>query len=228
MNPKLARLLTRLYPRAWRARYGAEFASHLEGTHLEAGADGALSAWDVVRAALIEHLAPTVQAEGSPLSGWQGWCVRSPWLLFGVAPALSLAGIYLMACLILWVGWRMLLPGSSTPFVPLHGIAVVYFGLGRALYFAAPVLVGWGLVLVAERRRLSAVWLVPTLTLLAWVASAIHVQARFSPASPGGGDIGIGFFFRDLAILPHAGSILLLTLPVYFALREWLVRARAV
>lgn len=223
MNPRLARLLTRLYPRAWRERYGAEFAAHLEE-----GYDGVLSAWDVVRAAVIEHLAPTVEddAGGHP-SSMLAWCVRSPWVVFGVVPGLSLAAAYLVACLILWSGWRMLLPGSSTPFVRVHGFAVLYFGLGRALYFAAPVLVGWGLVLVAVRRRLSAVWLVPSLILLAWVASAISVQARISSASQGGGDIGIGFFFRDLAILPHAGMILLLTMPLYFALREWVVRARA-
>jgi hypothetical protein len=222
MNPRLARLLTQLYPRAWRERYGAEFAAHLE-----TGPGGALSAFDVVRSAVIEHLTPTVQAEGSRLSGWQAWYVQSPWVVFGVAPALSLAAAYFVACLILWSGWRMLLPGSSTPFVRVHGFAVVYFGLGRALYFAAPVLVGWGLVLMAVRRRLRAALLVPSLTLLAWVASAISVQARISSASQGGGDIGIGFFFRDLAILPHAGMILLLTMPPYFALREWVVRARA-
>jgi hypothetical protein len=223
MNPRLARWLTRLYPRTWRERYGAEFAAHLE-----TGPGGALSAFDVVRSVVIEHLAPTVQAEGSRLSGWQAWCVQSPWVVFGVAPWLSLAAAYFAACLILWLGWRMLLPGSSTPFVPVHGIAVVYFGLGRALYFAAPVLVGWGLVLVAVRRRLSAVWLAPSLILLAWVASAIRVQARISSASQGGGDISIGFFFRDLSRLPDAAMILLLTLPLYFALRAWIVRARSV
>lgn len=222
MNPRLARRLTRLYPRAWRERYGAEFAAHLE-----TGAGGARSAFDVVRSAVIEHLAPTVDA-AERSSGFRAWCVRTPWVLLGVAPGLSLAAAYFVACLILWLGWRMLLPGSSTPFIPLHGIAVVYFGLGRALYFAAPVLVGWGLVLVAVRRRLSAAWLAFSLILLAWVASAIRVQARISPASEGGGDIGIGFFFRNLAILPHAGVILLLTLPLYFVLRQWVVRARTV
>ena len=30
MNPVLARLLTRLYPRSWRERYGEEFEAHLE------------------------------------------------------------------------------------------------------------------------------------------------------------------------------------------------------
>ena len=30
MNPRLANLLTRLYPRAWRERYGAEFEEFLQ------------------------------------------------------------------------------------------------------------------------------------------------------------------------------------------------------
>jgi hypothetical protein len=30
MNPALARLLTRLYPRPWRERYGAEFEAFLQ------------------------------------------------------------------------------------------------------------------------------------------------------------------------------------------------------
>lgn len=224
MNPRFARLLTRLYPRAWRERYGAEFAAHLEM------GGGALSAFDVFRSAVIEHLAPTVQPEGDAAgqdSGFQAWCVRTPWVLFGVAPGLSLAAAYFVACFVLWLGWRMLLPGRSTPFVPLHGIAVVYFGLGRGLYFVAPVLIGWGLVLIAVRRRVSAAWLAPSLILLAWVASANSVQARISPAIRGGGDIGIGFAFLDPAGLPHAGTILLLTLPLYFALRAWVVRARS-
>ena len=148
-------------------------------------------------------------------------------MLFGVAPGLSLAAAYFVACFVLWLGWRMLLPGRSTPFVPLHGTAVVYFGLGRGLYFVAPVLIGWGLVLMAVRRRVSAAWLAPSLILLAWVASANSVQARISPAIRGGGDIGTAFAFLDPAGLPHAGMILLLTLPLYFALRAWVVRARS-
>lgn len=54
MNPKLAHLLVRLYPRPWQARYGSEFEAFLEAdpAHLRAAAN-------VVRSALREHIFPT-------------------------------------------------------------------------------------------------------------------------------------------------------------------------
>ena len=54
MNASLARMLTRLYPRAWRERYGAEFAAFLEA---ESGGVRALA--DVVWSALGERMVPT-------------------------------------------------------------------------------------------------------------------------------------------------------------------------
>ena len=55
MNRLAARLLTRLYPRPWRERYGAEFETFLEDGH------GSLRvAADVVRSAIGEHLSPSV------------------------------------------------------------------------------------------------------------------------------------------------------------------------
>jgi hypothetical protein len=58
MNPRLAYLLTRLYPRAWRERYGAEFEALLQigPGGLRASANRAAN---VLRAALCEHLIPT-------------------------------------------------------------------------------------------------------------------------------------------------------------------------
>ena len=51
MNASLARLLARLYPRAWRERYGAEFAAFLEE------GNGGVRAWvDVVWSALCERM----------------------------------------------------------------------------------------------------------------------------------------------------------------------------
>jgi hypothetical protein len=54
MIPSLAKALTRLYPRAWRERYGTEFEALLadENSSLRALAD-------IVRAALCERLFPT-------------------------------------------------------------------------------------------------------------------------------------------------------------------------
>jgi len=54
MDRRLARLLTRLYPRVWRERYGVEF----EGL-LQDGDGGFSMAANVVWSALREHVIPT-------------------------------------------------------------------------------------------------------------------------------------------------------------------------
>jgi len=58
MNPRLARLLMRLYPRAWRERYGEEFEALLL-----AGRGGLRTSANVVWSALSEHAFPTQGAE---------------------------------------------------------------------------------------------------------------------------------------------------------------------
>jgi hypothetical protein len=55
MNAALAHLLTRLYPRAWRQRYGAEFQALLA-----AGNGGLRDAANVLWSAVSEHIFPTV------------------------------------------------------------------------------------------------------------------------------------------------------------------------
>jgi hypothetical protein len=54
MNPRLARRLVRLYPRAWRERYGQEFEALLEE-----GESGFRAAANVIGSALHEHIFPT-------------------------------------------------------------------------------------------------------------------------------------------------------------------------
>jgi|SRR5947209_7613205 len=54
MNPRLARLLVRLYPRAWRERYGAEF----EGV-LQDGGSRIRASVNVIWSALCERVIPT-------------------------------------------------------------------------------------------------------------------------------------------------------------------------
>ena len=53
MNPTLARLLTRLYPPAWRDRYGAEFEAFLQ-----TGQGGLRTSVNVAWSALCEHVFP--------------------------------------------------------------------------------------------------------------------------------------------------------------------------
>ena len=54
MNRTLARLLTRLYPRRWRERYGEEFEAHLE-----AGSNNLRTSADIIWSAICEHIVPT-------------------------------------------------------------------------------------------------------------------------------------------------------------------------
>jgi hypothetical protein len=53
MNPRLARLHTRLYPRAWRERYGNEFEALLLASRDDLG-----TSLNVLKSALNEHLFP--------------------------------------------------------------------------------------------------------------------------------------------------------------------------
>jgi hypothetical protein len=60
MNSRLAHLLTRLYPRAWRERYGEEFEAFLQS-----GPGDLQAAANVVRSALHERVIPT---RGNPMN----------------------------------------------------------------------------------------------------------------------------------------------------------------
>jgi hypothetical protein len=59
MNPRLAHLLTRLYPQTWRERYGEEFEAFLQS-----GPGNLQAAANVVRSALHERIIPT---RGNPM-----------------------------------------------------------------------------------------------------------------------------------------------------------------
>jgi hypothetical protein len=54
MNLRIAQLLTRLYPRAWRERYGQEFEALLLD-----GACGIRAGTNVIWSAISEHISPT-------------------------------------------------------------------------------------------------------------------------------------------------------------------------
>ena len=63
MNAARARLLTRLYPRRWRERYGEEFRHHLE-----TGPDDFLTVVNVVRGAISERISPSQAATVEPMN----------------------------------------------------------------------------------------------------------------------------------------------------------------
>jgi hypothetical protein len=61
MNPRIARRLTRLYPRAWRQRYGEEFEALLE-----AGPSDLRTLANSIFSAVHEHVSPTQGANMDP------------------------------------------------------------------------------------------------------------------------------------------------------------------
>jgi hypothetical protein len=86
------------------------------------------------------------------------WTERAPWMVFGLAPLGLLAAAYGLCLFILWSGWRMLLPSEQTPFVPVDGWALFYFGAGRFLYFWAPMVVCCAIACIAARPGVKALW----------------------------------------------------------------------
>jgi hypothetical protein len=119
--------------------------------------------------------------------------------MFGLAPLLFLAGAYFVACLYLWCGWKIFLPGADTPFGgvptgPIYGLANIYFQAGKFYYYSAPILVGWTLALVAARQRLKAVWPTIGLVLIAWMGATAQIHASRTTVPGGLGHISMNFF----------------------------------
>jgi len=183
-------------------RYLAELSDHLADLEAEEERAGRSRA-DAEAAALV-RLGGTDDLARAMLERreFQSWCVRAPWATFGLAPLSFLIGAYFLACLILWSGWRIFLPGTNTPFVPLHGFAIVYFGVGRMLYIMAPFLIGWGIALLAARQRFKAIWPAAGLVLVALLGGMAQVHTS-RPTVPG----GFGLVSLDFVLGPSVHGV---------------------
>jgi hypothetical protein len=161
---------------------------------------------------------------------FRSWSNRAPWAIFSLGPLLMLAVAYYISLLILWSGWQIFLPGADTPFIRIDGFAVFYLGVGRLIYFGAPILVGWIFFLIAARQRFNALWPIIGTALVAFVSGAVQVRASRT-AIPGGlGHIRMFFTFPssgDLLLGRVVGAVIVLSLGMvpYFI---WRLRTRAV
>jgi hypothetical protein len=136
----------------------------------------------------------------------RSWSTRAPWAVFGLGGLGSLTAAYAIALTILWSGWRMFLPESASPFaVELHGISVWYFGVGRMLYYGAPLFVGWGLGVIAARQRMGVAWPVAGIVLACVAGAMAHVRVGV------GGSVGMGI--APVSVTYLAGSMVLAGLP---------------
>jgi hypothetical protein len=124
----------------------------------------------------------------------------------------------------------MFLPGTDTPFGghlagPMYGLGNIYFQAGKLYYFSAPVLIGWGIGLVAARQRLRAVWPTAGLALVAWMGATAQIRASRTGVPGGFGHISMSFFTPGTSgqavsgSLTHALAIFTLTVLPYLIWR---------
>lgn len=205
-------------------RYLSELADHLADLKAEEEQAG-LSPAEAKSAALL-RLGATEDLARAMIDHCQlqAWCVRAPWAIFCLAPLSLLAAAYFIACLILWSGWRIFLPGIDSPFVRIDGLAILYFGIGWSLYFAAPTLIGWAIGLIVARQRLNLVWPTVGWILVALIGGTAKVHAH-RPNLPGKvGHISMSFALGPLVQgipdgLSQALLIFLLTVLPYLLWR---------
>jgi hypothetical protein len=161
MNPRLAHLLTRLYPRAWRERYGAEFEELLqtEGGGLRASAN-------VIWSVLWEHIVPTQGGNMDPNANSFRAILKHPSAFLPVAMSLTALAVVGVAAIysILHYGhglvrepdegtaahlWQILMAGQLPvllffaikwlPRAPRQTLYVLALQAGAALASMAPV-----------------------------------------------------------------------------------------
>jgi hypothetical protein len=172
-------------------RYLVELSDHLADLIAEEQRNGlarpAAESAALARLGDTEHLAQAMIRQPQ----LRAWSARAPWAAFGLVPIAVLAAAYAAALTILWTGWNWFLPGMDSPFGhQTTGLAYYYFTAGRALYYTAPLLVGWTISIIAARQRISIWWPAPGFALLACIAATVRVYAARSPR--GGANVGIG------------------------------------
>jgi len=199
-------------------RYLNELSDHLADLTKEEERAGRSRA-EVEAAALgrlgnVDHLAKAMLDQRR----FRSWCARAPWAMFSVTPLVLLLLAYLASALILCSGWLMFLPAATTPFgqttPQVSSLGNIYFQIGRLIYFTAPVFIGLAIGLVAIRQRLTALWPMIGIVLIAWMGGTAHIQTSVSGV-PHCRDIGLTFFVRPPA---QALTQTLLHVFVYFAL----------
>ena len=192
-------------------RYLGELADHLSDLRAEEERAG-LGRGEAERAALLrlggaEELSRAMIEQRQ----FRAWSVRAPWAAFGVMPVCALAALYFAACLVLWSGWMIFVPGADTPFGGrAHGFPNIYFQAGKALYYGAPLVVGWAVDWMAIRQRAKAAWPIAALVMIAWIGGAAQVQAGRTEVPGGFGHIRMDF--ARMAVADGTPDIVLHTL----------------
>lgn len=156
MNRRVARLLTRLYPRAWRERYGEEFEALLQNDR------GALrTSANIFWSALCEHIFPTQGGNMDRQINSFGTIIKRPSAFLPVAMSLTALTLVLVHIAIFGAAreadegttahlWQILMAGQMPvlaffaikwlPKAPKQTLFVLALQAGAILASLAPVL----------------------------------------------------------------------------------------
>jgi hypothetical protein len=199
-------------------RYLSELVEHLADLKAEELRVGR-SPKDAESAALVRLGGPDNLASAMiNQRQFQSLSSRAPWAVFCVAPPLLLACAYFIALSILWYGWKLFMPGADTPFGtaphgPIFRLSNLYFQADKFYYLSAPILVGWGIALIAARQRMKSTWVIAGSALVALMGGTSQVHAGRAALQSGLGRISMDFVhYRPF----HVFAIFLITFLPYF------------
>jgi hypothetical protein len=186
-------------------RYLAELSDHLADLTAEEQTRGLPPA--DARSAALHRLGNTDTLAQAMIAQprLQSLSARAPWAVFTLTPITVLAILWVISLSLLWYGWQIFLPGAPTPFATapgphhLYDPRNIYFQLDRALFFGAPMLIGWTTALIAARQRLSPAWPAAGLALIAALSSTARVYAVHPNIAGTKGSIHLNFL-PDLSV----------------------------
>lgn len=136
-------------------RYLTELADHLEDLTVEE--EQTQPDRSMAKAAALLRLGQEEDLEKAMIEqrNLQSWTMRAPWMVFGLAPILSLAGAFFVTYLALIVLGQYF---AHEAHINEETMFRVGFGIVGWFYIAFPLLLGWGIAGLAIRQRLGMKW----------------------------------------------------------------------
>jgi hypothetical protein len=200
-EPLRERLLSAGVPPSRVRRYLRELADHYEdllAEEEESGKQGGIArAAAFARLGGIDDLAAAMTSQ----SRFRSLAARAPWAFFPGGAILGLAAGYGLTTLLMIgavEGFARHVEQHLMPPAWLPPVADAIFGFDR--YFL-PIVLGWGLGVLAIRQRLRARWPVMAMMCVALLGAALYCRADW-PSAPSTWRFHVGSLLDDLADPP--------------------------
>lgn len=199
-------------------RYVGELRDHLDDL-TTAGGDREAA---LAQLGTLDELADAALARKELRS----WVARAPWAAFLVAPPILLLLVYVLGGLPLMA---LLLPyrGDSSTVPPDIRAAVDL--LVQSVIYAAPVVVGWLMGLVALRQRVAPTWVLGGMVLIAILGGAAEIDVLLANAPLKNYTLKVSFMLAPPfpRVSPHALQTLVTLVAIVAPYLLWRRRERS-